>query len=82
MVRFIPTSLYNGHDRSTVIGKANQKWAMQISMPLKQLWMPHIGIKRYSMTAMTEIVYVGKGFGRVYRHAGMQQWKSSQKRAL
>lgn len=39
---------------------ADQVCAMQISLPSKQSWMPHIGTRRYSMIAMTELPVVGK----------------------
>lgn len=45
----------------------------QISMPSRQSWMPHIGIRRFSMMAMTELPVWKDISGRRGGHAEMGQ---------
>lgn len=60
---------------------ADQVSAMQISMPSKQSWMPHIDTRRFSMIAMTELPAAEKKLW-AWSRAGGNGMKSSRRRAL
>lgn len=56
--------------------------AMQISMPSKQSWMPHIGTRRYSMIVMTELLAVRKELWEWSRAKGNGKRKGRRRGSL
>ena len=61
---------------------ADQVCGKQIILRSKRSWMPHIGTRRFSTTAMTKALVVGKEHEHGRRQAGMTLDECGQRSAL